>query len=112
MNKILVERAERTYTLAMERGLALALFVLMSMGIVTVKLLGRSGVMESRPEWHRYLEAHTTLWLMLVPFVYAALCEVARGRESSPLILIITRVLGVLLLVVIGLLLASLIFNF
>lgn len=84
----------------------------MSMGIVTVKLLGRSGVMDSRPEWHRYLEAHTTLWLMLVPFIYAALCEVARGRESAPVILAITRTIGVLLLAVFGYLFASLVFNF
>ena len=69
------------------------------MGIVTVKLLSRSGVLDTRAEWHRYIATHTTLWLMIVPFVYAALCEVARADKSPKIVLTLTRVIGVVLVV-------------
>jgi len=96
----------------MERGLALALFVLVSLGIATVKIFGKSGVLDLRGEWHQYLAAHTTLWLMLVPFIYAALCEMARGSKSPKVVLTMTLALGFVLLALFGFFLASLIFDF
>ena len=94
----------------MERGLALALFILISLGIMTVKVLHKSGVMDAKTDWHQYLAEHTTLWLMLVPFFYAALCEVARGREVPKLILTLTRGIGIILVTVSALLLFFLVF--
>jgi hypothetical protein len=96
----------------MERGLALALFVMVSLGVVAVKLMHKSGVMESKSDWHQYLAEHTTLWLFLVPFVYAALCELARGSASPKIVLTLTRAIGVVLLVVFAFLLVYLIFDF
>jgi len=95
----------------MERGLALTLWVLVSLGVMSVMLLDHSGVLDLRVEWHRYLAVHA-LWLMLVPLVYAAICEVARGRESPAVLLVITRALGVVLLTVFALLFACVIYDF
>jgi len=96
----------------MERGLALGLFVLVSLGITTVKLLSKSRVLDLRVEWHQYVAAHTTLWLMLIPFVYAALCELARGSASPKIVLTLTRALGVILLVVLAVVWGCVIFDF
>ena len=97
---MLAGKAEWTYTLTMERGLALTLWGLISLEIVTIKLLSKSGVLDVRMEWHRYVADHTTLWLIFVPLFYAALCEVARADRSPKILLTLTRALGVVLLLV------------
>jgi len=95
----------------MERVLALTLFVLATMGVVTVKLLSRAGVFDTKSEWTQYLAAHASLWLLLVPLVYAAICLVATGRESSAAVLTVTRAIGFALLAGFGFLLVWLIFS-
>jgi hypothetical protein len=95
----------------MERGLALAIFIVVSLDIVIAKLLSKAGVIDQRGDWHQYVAAHSTLWLILVPLVYAGLCEMARGRNSPAILLTITRALGFVLLAVFLIILACFCFG-
>ena len=70
---------------------------------MAIMLMHKAGVLDLKVEWHRYLAAHP-LWLMLVPVLYATMCEVARGRESPAVLLTIMRTIGVALVTVFGLL--------
>lgn len=96
----------------MIRALALAQWVVITMGVVTMALFAKSGVLETRPEWARYIATHSSFWLMLVPLFYAGICEFAQRYLSSKPLLILTQTLGIGLLVVFILLFGSVIFYF
>jgi len=83
----------------MERGLALSLLILVSLGIMALMIFNKIGILDLSVEWHRYLAGHA-LWLMPVPLLYAAMCEIARGREPPAVLLTITRAIGFVLLAV------------
>lgn len=101
-----------TYILAMERVLALTLWVLISLGVVSVELLTKAGSLDLKSDWHQYIAAHMTPWLMLVPIFYAAVCEVVRAVDSPAALLKIMRGIGFLLLAVFTFLFAYIIFDF